>query len=99
VLVKRGWMYRRVRLHGGLAAEIEWNARWPVEVVRVNGRKVAARHAFWFVPRFTFDLETTIGRCQVTVEVRVSLFLTVTHFQISVNDQAVYREGASRNVA
>ncbi len=94
VLVQRGWLYRRVRLFGGLDAEVEWNGRWPMEFVCVNGRKVAEKHAFFYVPHFAFELPTSLGLRQVTVDLRISLMPAVKRFQISVNDQVVYLEGS-----
>ena len=93
-LVQSGWLYRRVRLFGRLEAEVEWNGRWPVEFVCVNGHKVAAKHAFFYVPHFAFELPTSMGPCRMTLDLHISLVPAVKRFQISVDGQVVYLEGS-----
>ncbi len=97
VLLEAAWRFRRVRLVGRVEAELEWNARWPIEFVRVNGRKVQAKSAFWYAQRFQFDLETSSHPVSIQVEVELSLldFMmwdAVNRFAVLVDEELVYQE-------
>lgn len=91
----RGFLKRRIRLSGGIEADLEWIGDSPVERIRVNGTTVASQFALWYCPKFQFDLERLEDRCQITVEIRLSRFapIFVRGFRIIVNGTVVYLEG------
>ena len=95
-VVERSYLYRHIQFSGQIEAELEWNARWPIEFVCVNGVKVASKHAiFSCVPHFEFDLQTTSKSLAVSVDVRMSRIwlVVVKAFRILVDDRIVYADG------
>ena len=99
-LIKRGHLYRLIRLSGRIDADIEWNGRWPVEFVRVHGQTSASQFAFWYCPKFQFSLAGGDTLFRVTVDIRLNHFLqiVVRAFRISVDEETVYSEGQWRTV-
>ncbi len=92
--VRRAWLYRELTLSGLLETTIVWDARGSYELVRVAGRKVAGRLAWWFVPKFEFciqapELEYDLA---AAIEVHVSCFLRTQRFCLKLNDQIIYQE-------
>jgi len=94
-LVSQGWLYRCVRLGGGLEAILEWNGRGPIETVRLNGTKTASKTPFWYAPNFTFKFNATSSSHRVVIDVRLSLLLPVLvrAFCIQIDGRVVYSEG------
>jgi hypothetical protein len=97
-------MYRLLQLGGRVNALIEWNAMWPVETVRVNGRIAASQHAVFYCPHFRFNLTCCDKKCLVAVDVQVSrlrvcsgplIFLLgdKAAFRVSFDDAVIYSEG------
>ena len=86
------WRFRRVWIEGPLTAGVEWDARWPREVVRINQRRMAAHCPFWYAPHFAFTLESPHRRYDVTVAVTMTLWERLTLFRISIDGETIYEE-------
>lgn len=92
-LIKSATLFRHVRLSGRMNADITWNANYPHEFVSVNGRKVVAEFAVYYIPRFVFEMHSNGVAQTVTVECCVTLVFFTRAFRISIDGQAVYSEG------
>jgi len=94
-LTSRGWLYRHLRLGGGLEANLTWNARGPIETVRVNGKKASAKSPLWYVPHFSFDLDATSSSHHVEIDVRLYWLLpfVVKAIRVRIDGTVVYSEG------
>ncbi len=88
-------LYRQLRLGGGLEADLTWNARGPIETVRVNGKRTAAKTPLWYAPHFSFDLDATSSVHHVEVDVRLYLLLpfVVKAFRVRIDGTVVYSDG------
>lgn len=93
-LAGRGWLYRHLRLGGGLEADLTWNGRGPIETVRVNGKKIATKWPLWYAPHFSLVVDATSSQHQIEVDVRLYLLpLAVKAFRVRIDGTIVYSEG------
>lgn len=97
-LIRSSSLYRHLRLSGKFEAELEWNASGPAEYVAVNGRKVVSQMAYFqSVPHFDFVWLGQGRPFRVAVDVRVVWVYFTRAFQVTIDDEVIYREGKPRD--
>lgn len=93
--LRRGWLFRRLRLMGRIATTLEWDASGPIETIRVGGQVVSSVCPFWYATRFDFLLPIPGHGVSGCVEVRLTRVLPIAlrSFRLLLEGREVYREG------
>ena len=90
-LLEKKWLKRvfQVETDTGIH-RIEYNGRGiGFETVKVDGQvSVQKRSWFWFIPKFTFQLESISGE----INVRVGPSLSIRSFRLILNSVIYYQE-------
>ena len=93
-LLDSGWLYRKVQLPTPINATIEYNGRGlGCESVLIDGKLVARKTSLlWFVPHFDFVVPTKSGDVVASIDVRVTPWITLSQFVITIEGEEVYAE-------
>ena len=99
-LERRGWLFRRIRLTGRVNATIEFNGRWPSEVVRRDGMVVSRLYNGALLrvvlPAHEFDASASEGSSRARLELDASWwpYPGLRAVRLFVDDELVYVEKA-----
>jgi len=90
-LTEKKWLKRVFYVQTSTGSHhIEYNGRGiGFESVKIDGRVATKTTSwFWFIPKFTFQLETLSGE----INVRVGPTLSIRSFQLILNSEVCYQE-------
>ena len=99
-LVRRGFLYRRIRLNPPFNVDVEYNAcALGCEYVLVNGVLAKKQWHPWYstrlvIPHIDFEMRTAAGTFSSSLDVRVRLWFAIRYLSIKIEGNEVYCEGS-----
>lgn len=99
-LVRRGFLYRRIRLTSPFNVDVEYNAcALGCEYVLVNGVLAKKQSHPWYsmslvIPHIDFEMKTAAGTFSSSLDVRVRLWFAIRYLSLKIEGNEVYCEGS-----